>query len=227
MSKQLNEEYYSKYLKYKQKYLQLKKQLNKNMVNTSVQYKGNSVEQTNNLFGGRIKQNKSKQSKQSKQNKFVKKLNKKNTSRSNTNSIKQLQYKQMESKQLTNEINKTNETKKHNYSKHLSEPWFSLVSVGLKTVEGRLNKGDFAKMKVGDIIEWHNEDFLPRSVLTEITETVNYPSFTVYLETEGLDKCLPGMPSLEHGLSVYYKYFSKEDESTYGINAIKLKVIKY
>jgi ASC-1-like (ASCH) protein len=97
--------------------------------------------------------------------------------------------------------------------------------LGLKTVEGRLNKGDFTKMKIGDIIEWHNEDFLPRTILTEIIETVNYPTFKSYLETEGLDKCLPGMPTLDHGLSVYYKYFSKEDETNFGINAIRLKVI--
>ena len=203
MSKQFNDQYYNKYLKYKQKYLQLKNQYNEF-----------------NLLGGGIKQ--------SKRNKFAKKLNKKNTNRSNSNLIKEIQYKQMELDQTNqiNQINQTNLLEKTVYKKHLSEPWFSLISLGNKTVEGRLNKGEFAKMKVGDVIEWHNDDFLPRSVLTEITEIVKYPSFESYLETEGLDKCLPGMPSLEHGLSVYYKYFSKDDESTYGINAIKLKVVK-
>ena len=29
------------------------------------------------------------------------------------------------------------------YNKHLSEPWFSLIQLGLKTCEGILNKGDF------------------------------------------------------------------------------------
>ena len=38
------------------------------------------------------------------------------------------------------------------YKKHLSEPWFSLIKLKLKTVEGRLNKGDFSKMLVGDNI---------------------------------------------------------------------------
>jgi ASC-1-like (ASCH) protein len=40
-----------------------------------------------------------------------------------------------------------------------------------------------------------------------------------------LDNCLPGIPSLEHGLSVYYKYFTKEDEDKYGIVAIKIKLL--
>ena len=33
------------------------------------------------------------------------------------------------------------------YTKNLSEPWFTLIKLGLKKCEGRLNKGDFAKMK--------------------------------------------------------------------------------
>ena len=121
-------------------------------------------------------------------------------------------------------INRTMETKyKHN--EHLSEPWFSLISLGLKTVEGRLNKGKFKEMQIGDIIEFHNNDFLERKILTKIIEKIEYKSFTEYLETEGLDKCLPGVPSLEHGLSVYYKYYSKEKEKEFGIIAIRIELV--
>ena len=38
------------------------------------------------------------------------------------------------------------------YTKHLSEPWFSLIKLRKKRVEGRLNKGDFSLMKKGDLI---------------------------------------------------------------------------
>ncbi len=30
------------------------------------------------------------------------------------------------------------------YRRHLSESWFSLMAVGCKTVEGRLNSGDWS-----------------------------------------------------------------------------------
>ena len=53
-----------------------------------------------------------------------------------------------------------------------------------------------------------------------------YKSFEEYLIEEGLDKCLPGMPSIDHGLSVYYKYFSKEKEQEFGVVAIRIEVIK-
>lgn len=36
--------------------------------------------------------------------------------------------------------------------KRVSEPWFTLIGMGLKQVEGRLNKGDFARLETGDVI---------------------------------------------------------------------------
>ena len=111
------------------------------------------------------------------------------------------------------------------YIESLSEPWFTLISLGLKTVEGRKNKERFKKMQVGDIVEWTNADFKPRSVMTRITNKIEYKTFAEYLETEGLNKCLPGIPSLEHGLSVYFKYFTKEDEAEFGVIAFHLKVL--
>ena len=112
------------------------------------------------------------------------------------------------------------------YSEHLSEPWFTLISMGLKTVEGRKNKGRFKEMKIGDIVEWNNDDFKHRSVKTRIIGKNNYKTFEEYLNTEGLQKCLPGIPSIEHGLSVYFKYFTKEDEAQFGVTAIQLELIK-
>jgi len=147
----------------------------------------------------------------------------------------------MEKRNSSIRTNKSNQPKKLNiitnkkrrnkmepkYIENLSEPWFTLIQLGLKTVEGRKNKGKFKEMKVGDIIEWKNEDFKPRSFLTQITGKAEYPNFKIYLETEGLDKCLPNMEKygIEHGLSVYYKYYTKEDERAFGVVAIRLKVI--
>lgn len=111
------------------------------------------------------------------------------------------------------------------YTENVSEPWFTLISLGLKTVEGRKNKGRFKEMNVNDTIEWTNNDFKPRSVLTKITKKIEYKTFKEYLETEGLNNCLPGMPNIEHGLSVYFKYFTKEDEEQFGVIAIGLELI--
>lgn len=126
-----------------------------------------------------------------------------------------------------NKDNKDNKMSNNDgkYTENLSEPWFTLISLGLKTVEGRKNKGRFKEMQVGDIIEWSNNNFKPRSIKTKITRKTTYDTFKKYLETEGLDKCLPGIPTLEHGLSVYYKYFTKEEEQEFGVIAIEMELI--
>ncbi len=131
---------------------------------------------------------------------------------------KNLSYKNNLSRMESNSI-------KPDYIENVSEPWFTLISLGLKTVEGRKNKGRFKEMKIGDTVQWTNNDFGLRTVLTEIIGKAEYPTFQEYLETEGLDKCLPGIKDIETGLNVYFKYFTKQDEKEFGVVAIKLKLI--
>ena len=111
-----------------------------------------------------------------------------------------------------------------NYKKHLSEPWFSLVMLGIKTAEGRLNKGDFAKMNVGDTITFFNDDFNHREFTITITNITRFRSFETYLRKETLKRCLPSIKSLKDGLSVYYKYFTKAQEQQYGIVCVHMSV---
>ena len=112
------------------------------------------------------------------------------------------------------------------YIENVSEPWFTLISLGLKTVEGRKNKGKFKDMQIGEIIEWTNKDFNPRSIQTIITKKNAYNTFEEYLNTEKIQNCLPGITNIEDGLSVYFKYFTKEEEKEFGVIAIGLKLIK-
>jgi len=114
---------------------------------------------------------------------------------------------------------------KPDYIQKVGEPWFTLIKLGLKTVEGRLNKKDFKEMKVGDIVKWTNNDFYEREVLTKIVSKTEYDNFHNYLKKEGLSNCLPGVTTIDDGKSVYYKYYTKEAENEYGVVAIKVKVI--
>jgi ASC-1-like (ASCH) protein len=111
------------------------------------------------------------------------------------------------------------------YNESLSEPWFSLIFLGLKIIEGRKNKGRFKNMNVGDIVVWTNEDFNFRSIMTKIIRKTEYLTFKEYLENEGLEKCLPSITNIEDGLSVYFKYFTKEDEFKYGVVAFEIERI--
>jgi hypothetical protein len=62
--------------------------------------------------------------------------------------------KKLNNKKFNNIINSNNmRMSTKNYIENISEPWFTLISLGLKTVEGRKNKGRFKEMQVGEIIE--------------------------------------------------------------------------
>jgi len=109
------------------------------------------------------------------------------------------------------------------YKKNVSEPWFTLISLGIKTVEGRLNKGDFKNFNKGDVITWTNNDFNFRSVKTKIIRKTKYNSFEDYLQNENLKNTLPSIYNLEDGVNIYRKYYTKEDENKYGIIALQLE----
>ena len=112
-------------------------------------------------------------------------------------------------------------------NKEISEPWFSLIKVGLKTVEGRLNKGEFMTLKKGDsIIIFNKELGFMREYEIKITSIHKYKTFSEYLEKEKLEKCLPGIDTIEEGVKVYYKYYSKIDEEKYKIIAIRFRLVK-
>lgn len=113
------------------------------------------------------------------------------------------------------------------FRKHLSEPWFSLIMIDSKTIEGRLNQGDWAEMREGDKIDFYNEDFgFKREFRTLIVSKKVYPSFETYLRSEGLHKTLPSIQKLEDGLKVYQFFYKPEEEMKSGVVALELKVLK-
>ena len=112
-------------------------------------------------------------------------------------------------------------------NKNISEPWFSLIKLGLKKVEGRLNKGDFSLLNKGDILHITNNELgFIREYDLIVTSTYEYKTFAEYLEKEKLEKCLPGIDNIEDGVKVYYKYYTKQDETKYNIIAIRFRIKK-
>jgi ASC-1-like (ASCH) protein len=108
------------------------------------------------------------------------------------------------------------------YTKHLSEPWFTLVKLDIKKCEGRVNEGVFSEMKKGDKIVFWNKDLgFHRQCSKIITNVTYYRIFHDYLQKEGLQDCLPGIDAYNIGVSVYRKYYTVEDETKNGVVAIR------
>lgn len=99
--------------------------------------------------------------------------------------------------------------------KHLSSPWFLLVKHGIKTVEGRIDKGEFHKGE--KIVFWNGNEVTERL----ISDVIKYKSFREMIEAEGLHRVLPGILTIEEGVKIYRKYYSEDDEKM-GVIAIRL-----
>jgi ASC-1-like (ASCH) protein len=68
---------------------------------------------------------------------------------------------------------------------NIQEPYFSQILAGKKTVEGRLNKGKFFELQVGDILKIN--DLVEYTVL----EKNIYSSFREMIEQTGLENVIP------------------------------------
>jgi len=89
-------------------------------------------------------------------------------------------------------------------------------------VEGRLNRGFFAQLKVDQEIIWINSQNRNQICKTKISAIRKYKSFKEMLENETLKKTLPNMESIDEGVNIYRKYYKEKNEKEYGVIAIEL-----
>lgn len=107
------------------------------------------------------------------------------------------------------------------YKSHRAEPYFSFIKEGVKTIEGRLLKGLYQELKIGDEIQVYNNEET-ESVLVKVLALRKYTSFQEMLEKEESKKILPDADSIEQGLEIYRKFYSPEQENQFGVLAIEV-----
>ena len=113
-------------------------------------------------------------------------------------------------------------TNSQTYTKDLAEPWFTLIKLGIKISEGRVRKGIWKDINRGDKIIFTNGAYgLKRSFKVTVLDVTYYDCFHTYLERETLPQCLPGMDSINEGVSVYRQYYTVEQEDKNGVVGIR------
>lgn len=111
------------------------------------------------------------------------------------------------------------------FESHKHEPWYSLVASRQKSIEGRVRKGKWAKIKHGDslvVYSPNEKDALKANVLA----VRYYDSFSDLLESEEIEEVLPGVKDIETGIETYRKIYSQEDEKNFGVVAIEIEIIE-
>lgn len=110
------------------------------------------------------------------------------------------------------------------YHNHRQEPYFTFLKNGQKTIEGRLQKGWYLHVAPGDHINVSNADETD-SITTEVIRVQRYKNIREMLKSEGIGKLLPDIVSIDDGINVYRRYYTAEDEKSYGAVAIEVRVI--
>ncbi|MFA5827922.1 MAG: single-stranded-DNA-specific exonuclease RecJ [Candidatus Shapirobacteria bacterium] len=110
------------------------------------------------------------------------------------------------------------------YHSHRTEPYFSFLNNGQKTIEGRLKKEKYARIKPGDhIVVSNNEETDHLEVI--VLKVTNYLSFREMLSKEPLKEILPNVDSIAKGIKIYQKFYTPKQEKEFGVVAIEVRLI--
>lgn len=104
----------------------------------------------------------------------------------------------------------------------VQNPWFGMIKSGQKTIEGRLKRGRFAYLKVGDKVKWINKEHPDDGVVTEVMDIKEYDTIKHMIKGSGLHTLLPGVDTEEEALAIYKKYYTEESQAQHKVVAIHI-----
>jgi ASC-1-like (ASCH) protein len=101
---------------------------------------------------------------------------------------------------------------------NVQEPYLSFIKSGQKTIEGRLNKGKFGSLEVGDILTLSNT-----SLQFKVIGKRKYKTFQEMITSEGIERVIPDKTTIEDAVNVYYKFYTPKQEQEFGVLAVEIK----
>ena len=102
---------------------------------------------------------------------------------------------------------------------------FAAIKSGKKTIEVRLNDEKRQKFNVGDLIELSKRPELVDKITVKIIALFHYHTFKELVEQQPIDKMCSTKMTEEEFLDGMSEYYSEEQELTYRVLAIELKLI--
>lgn len=109
--------------------------------------------------------------------------------------------------------------------KEISDPWLRILNEGIKTFEGRLNRGFWKNVSIGNVFTGY--DNISADVTFEVIGKRNY-LFPSDAWKELGEKLIPSSygNSAEEIEELYEKFYTKEQMKKYGFVAVEVKVVK-
>lgn len=133
-------------------------------------------------------------------------------------------------------ITKEDFEKRKIWDVEISDPWWSKIKSGEKCLEGKKGSPKWKPLKIGDIVRAINSE-TRESFMRVIWKINEYSDLNIYLQTEGIERALPGVSEMarnlgkkpfEHARDIYLGYFdpdkikAEEEAKKYGMRAIYL-----
>lgn len=110
------------------------------------------------------------------------------------------------------------------HKNHRAEPYFTLLKNGQKTIEGRLRKGKYTKIKPGDYIEVYNPEETAK-IDVKVKRVARYSSFRELLTQEPVRMLLPNVKTLDQAINVYRSFYTSQQEKQFGVVSIEVEKI--
>jgi ASC-1-like (ASCH) protein len=104
---------------------------------------------------------------------------------------------------------------------------------GRKTIEGRLGKPDYLKLRAGDILKLREDTWVNGKIVktesnkgaVKITQILYFNTFYEMLNSVGVQDAIPGARSIEEAVGIYRKFYTLEDEEEFGVMAIYFELL--
>lgn len=104
---------------------------------------------------------------------------------------------------------------------------------GAKTIEVRLGKPKFLRIKVGEVVSlrediWKDGEIVhstPGKACIQVTQVLFFESFEEMLASINYEETVPMAQSLQDAINTYRKFYTEEEEKEFGVVAFYFKVI--
>ncbi len=106
---------------------------------------------------------------------------------------------------------------------------------GKKTIECRLGKQKFLKIRPGDVLSiredtWKGDKILrsiPNRAEIKVTQILYFETFTEAFASIDFKEAIPSAASPSEAVEAYRKFYTSEDEKKYGVVAIYFELLQF
>ena len=110
--------------------------------------------------------------------------------------------------------------------KHISKPWLQYIISETKTFEGRVNKGFWKDLKIGDTFVLYDGTSEATVQVSSLTYFRDFGDAWFILQDKLIPNDICNIVTISDARKMYSQYFSQDDIKKYGVVAVGLNLIK-